>query len=67
MKYGDLFYGIFLLAVAFSAYKLHIYWINIIKANKEAHFMPIIYIRTVAHWLFIIGLIITSIFYLFNL
>lgn len=66
MIFENLIYSFLSIIFAFVAYKLHKNWLNIVNENKKAFYMPIIYIRAIGHWIFIVGLLITSFIFLFK-
>jgi hypothetical protein len=66
MVYENLTYSFLSIIIVFITYKIHRYWLNLVNENKKAYYMPMIYIRTIGHWIFIIGLLITSLVFLFK-
>ena len=66
MEYENLIYSFLAIGIGFLAYKFHKSWLNHVNENKKAYYMPMIYVRSIGDWIFIIGLLITSLVFLFK-
>ena len=64
MNFKFLLYSFLCLIIVFFYYKIHLYWLNKVKENKKAFFIPMIYIRSIGDWIVIVGISITGIFFL---
>jgi hypothetical protein len=66
MDFKFLLYSFLFAVAAFTSYKLHKRWVNIIRKKSEAFYKPDIKLDIFKHWLIIIGLAIASIVYFFK-